>query len=52
LAETIANLRAANLKLNPEKCVFDIHKGKFFGCLVSIKGIEANPDKIKELIEM
>jgi hypothetical protein len=26
LAETFANLRAANLKLNPEKCIFGIHK--------------------------
>jgi hypothetical protein len=38
LAETFANLRAANLKLNPEKCVFDIHKEKVLGCLVSTKG--------------
>jgi hypothetical protein len=52
LAETFANLRAANLKLNPEKCVFRIHKGKVLGCLVSTKGIEANPDKIKALVEM
>jgi hypothetical protein len=52
LAETFANLRAVNLKLNPEKCVFGIHKGKVLGCLVSTKGIEANPDKIKALIEM
>jgi hypothetical protein len=52
LAETFANLRAANLWLNPEKCVFGIHKGKVLGCLVSTKGIEANPDKIKALIEM
>jgi hypothetical protein len=28
LAETFANLKAANLRLNLEKCVFDIHKGK------------------------
>jgi hypothetical protein len=52
LAETFANLRAANVRLNPEKCVFGIHKGKVLGCLVSTKGIEANPDKIKALIEM
>jgi hypothetical protein len=38
--------------LNPEKCVFGIHKGKVLGCLVSTEGIEANPDKIKALIEM
>jgi hypothetical protein len=52
LVETFANLRAANLKLNPEKCVFGIHKGKVLGCLVSTKGIEGNPDKIKALVEM
>jgi hypothetical protein len=52
LAETFANLRAENLRLNPEKCVFGIHKGKVLGCLFSTKGIEANPDKIKALIEM
>jgi hypothetical protein len=45
-------MRAANLKLNPEKCVFDIHKGKVLGCLVSTKGIEVNPDKIRALVEM
>jgi hypothetical protein len=52
LAETFAHLRAANLKLNPEKCVFGIHKEKVLGCLISTKGIEANPDKIKALMEM
>jgi hypothetical protein len=52
LTKTFANLRAANLRLNPEKCVFDIHKGKVLGCLVSTKGIEVNPNKIKALIEM
>jgi hypothetical protein len=52
LAETFANLRATNLKLNPEKCVFGIHKGKVIRCLVSTKSIEANPDKIKALVEM
>jgi hypothetical protein len=35
LVETFANLRAVNLKLNPEKCVFGIHKGKVLRCLVS-----------------
>jgi hypothetical protein len=52
LAETFTNLRATNLKLNPEKCVFGIHKVKVLRCLVSTKRIEANPDKIKALIEM
>jgi hypothetical protein len=42
LQETFANLRQAGLKLNPEKCVFGVKNGKFLGCLVSTKGIEAN----------
>jgi hypothetical protein len=52
LAETFANMRSANLKLNPEKCVFGIHKGKVLRCLVSTKGIEANPGKIRALVDM
>jgi hypothetical protein len=52
LARTFVNLRAANLRLNPEQCVFGIHKGKVLGCLVSKKGIEANLDKIKAPIEI
>ena len=52
LVETFANLRKANLSLNPEKCVFGVHKEKVLGCLVSTKGIEANPEKTKALKEM
>jgi ribonuclease HI len=52
LAETFANLRKANLKLNPEKCVFGVTKGKMLGCLVASKGIEANADKVRALADM
>jgi ribonuclease HI len=38
--------------LNPEKCVFEVKKGKFLGCLVSTKGIEANPSKIESILRM
>jgi hypothetical protein len=41
LQETFANFRKVGLKLNPEKRVFGVKKGKFLGCLVSTKGIEA-----------
>jgi hypothetical protein len=46
LQETFSNFRQPGLKLNPEKCVFEVKKGKFLGYLVSTKGIEANPSKI------
>jgi hypothetical protein len=52
LAETFANMRRAGLKLNPEKCVFGVTKGKILGCLISAKRIEANPDKIRAIREM
>jgi hypothetical protein len=52
LAETFANLREAKLKLHLEKCMFEITRGKVLGCLVSMKGIEANPNKIKAISQM
>jgi hypothetical protein len=39
-------------KLNPEKCVFGVQRGKVLGCLVSVKGIEANLDKINAIVHM
>jgi ribonuclease HI len=52
LQETFANFRQAGLKLNLENCVFGVKKGKFLGCLVSMKGIEANPSKIEAIFRM
>jgi hypothetical protein len=52
LAETFVNMREARLRLNPEKCVFEITRGKILVCLVSTKGIEANPDKIRTITQM
>jgi hypothetical protein len=49
LAETFVNMHGARLKLNLEKCIFGITKGKVLGCLVSNKGIESNPDKIRSI---
>jgi hypothetical protein len=52
LQEKFENFRQDGLKLNPEKCVFGVKKGKFLGCLVSMKGIEANPNKIEAILRM
>ena len=52
IPETFANLRMANSSLNHEKFVFGVHKRKVLGCLISTKGIKANPDKIKSLDNM
>ena len=52
LIETFANLRNINLNLNPKKCVFGVPFGKLLGFLVSHRGIEANPEKVKEIERM
>jgi hypothetical protein len=52
LIETFDNMRQNGLKLNPEKCIFGILKGKMLGCMVSKRGIQANPQKIEALQRM
>jgi hypothetical protein len=52
LAETFTNMGEAKLKLNPEKCIFRVTRGRVLGCLVSTKGIEAILDKIKLILQM
>jgi hypothetical protein len=52
LIETFTNMCEAQLKLNPEKCIFGVTRGKVLGCLVSMKGIEANLDKIRAIVQM
>ena len=47
LKESFSILRKYNMKLSPTKCVFAIALGKFLGFMVSQRGIEANPDKVK-----
>jgi hypothetical protein len=52
LIKTFDNMRRNGLKLNPEKCIFDIEKGQLLGCMVSKWGIQANPQKIEALRRM
>jgi hypothetical protein len=49
LKETFANLRRYRMKLNPEKCTFGMPAGQLLGYIISQRGIEANPSKIKAL---
>ena len=52
LAETFANLRRYDIKLNPSKCTFGVPGGKLLGFLVSERGIDANPEKIGTILRM
>ncbi|XP_070667868.1 uncharacterized mitochondrial protein AtMg00860-like [Malus domestica] len=40
------------MRLNPNKCAFGIGSDKFLGFMISKRGIEANPKKIKANIDM
>jgi hypothetical protein len=52
LTETFDNIGEVKLKVNLEKCIFGVTQGKVLGCLVSTKGIEASPNKIKVILQM
>ena len=50
LKETFNMLRQYNMKLNPSKCAFGVFSGKFLGFMVSQRGIEANPEKVRAIL--
>ena len=52
LAEAFHVLKSYNMKLNPTKCTFGVSAEKFLGFIVNSRGIEANPYKIKVVLDM
>ena len=52
LIETFNTLRQYNMKLNPSKYAFGVSSRKFLGFIVSQRGIEENPKKVKAILEM
>ncbi|KAM2753452.1 hypothetical protein EV2_002368 [Malus domestica] len=52
LSETFTILNRYQMRLNPNKCAFGIGSSKFLGFMISQRGIEANPKKIKAIIDM
>ena len=52
LQETFNTLRSYNMKLNPSKCVFGVIARKFLGFMVSQRGIEVNPEKVRAILEL
>ncbi|WJZ98644.1 hypothetical protein VitviT2T_017155 [Vitis vinifera] len=45
-------IRQFRLRLNPKKCTFGVNSGKLLGDMVSERGIEVDPDKIKAILDM
>ena len=52
LQETFNTLRSYNMKLNLSKCVFGVIVGKLLGFMVSQRGIEVNPEKVRAILEL
>jgi hypothetical protein len=52
LEQVFGKLKQFGVKLNPEKCVFGVPRGKLLGFVVSERGIEANPEKITAITSM
>ena len=40
------------MRLNPAKCMFGVSSGKFLGFMVSQRGIETNPEKVKAILDI
>ena len=52
LKKMFNTLRQYNMKLNPSKYAFGVSFEKFLGFMVSQRGIEANPEKVKAILEI
>jgi hypothetical protein len=52
LAETFNNLRKFKIKLNPEKCTFDVYLEKLLGYMVSWWRINTNQETVSSITNM
>ena len=52
LQETFDTLQTYNMKLNLSKCAFGVTAGNFLGFMVSYRGIEVNPEKVRVIMEL
>ena len=52
LKETFNTLKQYSMKLSPSKCAFEVSSGKFLEFMVSQRGIEVNPEKLRAILEI
>ena len=45
-------MKKFQLTLNPKKCAFGVTSGKLLGYIISEKGIEVDPEKLQDIMEM
>ena len=52
LQKLFDRLKMYKLRLNPNKCTFRVRSGKLLGFIISDKGIQVDPAKVKAIQEM
>ena len=52
LTTIFERLEKYKVRLNPKKCVFGVKSGKLLGYIVSRRGIEVDPTKVKAIMDM
>ena len=52
LRKFLERLRKYNMRLNPSKCAFGVTSDKLLGYVISSRGIEIDPTKIKAIISI
>jgi len=52
LKKLFERLRKYKLRLNPSECTFGVKSGKLLGFIVSQRGIEVDPEKVRVILEM
>jgi len=52
LKEVFQDLRNHDMRLNPDKCTFEVERGNFLGFMLTHRGIEANLEKCRVVTEM
>lgn len=52
LGPILDHMEKFSLKLNPKKCAFGVTSGKLLGYIVFTRGIEMDPKKVQDIMEM
>lgn len=52
LEDILKSVKRYNMRLNPTKCSFGVHAGKFLGFMLTRIGIKVNPDKYQTIKDM
>ncbi|RDX64890.1 Retrovirus-related Pol polyprotein from transposon 17.6, partial [Mucuna pruriens] len=52
LEEIFAQIQKYDMRMNPNRCVFDVQGRKFLGFMLTHRGIKANPNKCNTIVQI